>query len=202
METLETFKDVPDEIASVSVSKSYCDFIDITWAAPDGNNSKITSYNVYLSDKEIYDIGTVDLRIEWKSNNHCYSKQDSVDSNKGESTCKYRLQNLRPNTAYFVVITACNQHGEGYKPDIPSMVRTQPLSISNTSSLYIWGSNTNSQLGLTEKMLTQHRSNYFKNDSKSYLSTAVKHEGFQSLVHQVASGNINTTVLCFEPSQQ
>ena len=34
-------------------------------------------------------------------------------------TCKYTFTDLQPNSAYFVVVTAVNDHGEGYKSKNP-----------------------------------------------------------------------------------
>jgi hypothetical protein len=62
-ETLKTFKDAPDEIKAVFVVKSADDFVELSWDAPDDNNSKIVEYTIYLSDKVIYDIGSPDLSI-------------------------------------------------------------------------------------------------------------------------------------------
>lgn len=62
-ETLKTFNDVPDEIRQVFVVKSWEDFIELSWDAPDCNNSEILEYTIYKSDKTIYDIGTPDMSI-------------------------------------------------------------------------------------------------------------------------------------------
>lgn len=63
--------------------------------------------------------------------------------------CEFTLSNLCGNTVYYVIVTASNIAGEGYKSDEPNHIRTQPDSINNTSRLYVWGSNDNSELGLT-----------------------------------------------------
>jgi hypothetical protein len=48
-ENLKTFKDAPDEISEIYVIKSSCEYVEISWDAPEDNNSKIKTYHVYLS---------------------------------------------------------------------------------------------------------------------------------------------------------
>lgn len=52
-ESLKSFEDVPDDIKKVFVTKTGKDMAQICWEAPDCNNSKILSYNIYVSDKLI-----------------------------------------------------------------------------------------------------------------------------------------------------
>jgi hypothetical protein len=56
-ETLKSFKDTPDDIKEVYVCKASNTSIEISWDAPEDNNSKITGYNIYLSDKTIENVG-------------------------------------------------------------------------------------------------------------------------------------------------
>jgi hypothetical protein len=60
-ETLKTFCDAPDEVEQVYVIRSLADAIEISWDAPEDNNSPITSNNIYLTEKVITDVDTVDL---------------------------------------------------------------------------------------------------------------------------------------------
>ena len=48
-ESLKTFKDAPDEINQVFVCKSSDTYVEISWDAPEDNNSKINTYHIYLS---------------------------------------------------------------------------------------------------------------------------------------------------------
>lgn len=59
-ESLKSFEDVPDDIRTVVVTKASNDTAHITWDAPDCNNSKILTYNIYVSDKIIRNVGTAD----------------------------------------------------------------------------------------------------------------------------------------------
>jgi len=52
---------VPDEVEQVYVIRSLADSIEISWDAPEDNNSPITSYNIYMAGKAINDVDTVDL---------------------------------------------------------------------------------------------------------------------------------------------
>jgi hypothetical protein len=48
------------------------------------------------------------------------------------------------------VVTALNKLGEGYQ-NKPVMVRTMPIDINTQAgTLYVWGSNINSEIGLTD----------------------------------------------------
>lgn len=59
-ESLKSFEDVPDDIKEVFVIKASNIEAEISWDAPDCNNSKILTYNIYVSDKVITNVGTAD----------------------------------------------------------------------------------------------------------------------------------------------
>ena len=123
---MKTFNDVPDEIKQVFVVKSWEDFIELSWDAPDCNNSEITEYTIYKSDKTIFDIGTVDMSIQKEdenSYNHSCTKVATVkpEDKKGGF---FKLEELQPSCAYYVLVTATNGLGEGYKTETPQMVMT------------------------------------------------------------------------------
>ena len=63
-ETLKSFKDVPDPISQIHLQKSLNHSIQIKWDQPEDNNLSIVQYNIYLSDKIIHNIGSIDLFIE------------------------------------------------------------------------------------------------------------------------------------------
>jgi hypothetical protein len=49
-ETLKTFIDVPERIETIIVTKCTENAVKIKWNPPESNNSKITSYKIYLKD--------------------------------------------------------------------------------------------------------------------------------------------------------
>jgi len=106
-------------VKQIFVCKSFTNYVEISWDAPDDNNSQIIKYNVYLSDKIIQNIGSPDLSIQSDnpaSSNHNYRQVDTIDNRDQLDECYYKVKNLIPNTAYFVILTAVNEFGEGYKP--------------------------------------------------------------------------------------
>jgi hypothetical protein len=60
------------------------------------------------------------------------------------------------------VITAVNGLGEGYK-NSPLMVRTMSVDVDKEAgTLYVWGSNINSELGLSDEQVLHNVSFYQK----------------------------------------
>ena len=160
-ETLKTFKDTPDEITQVYVNKSFSDAVDISWDPPEDNNSGITKYKIYLSDRIIKNVGTADLQIKQKeplSSSHVYSSFASTKDN-----CII-LKGLSENAIYYVLVTAVNKHGEGYRTEVPTMIRTMPDSINTTNQLYVWGSNSFSEIGLTQEHVEANKKFYHKTE--------------------------------------
>jgi len=51
------------------------------------------------------------------------------------------------------MVTAVNDFGEGYKSEFPTIIITKSIQTINPSSLYVWGNNTNSEIGLTEELV-------------------------------------------------
>ena len=59
---------------------------------------------------------------------------------------------------YFTFITAVNWVGEGYKPkDEGQYVKTMHAGMKDPCSLYCWGDNSWSQLGLSEEALEENK---------------------------------------------
>ena len=77
----------------------------------------------------------------------------------------------------------------------PFFARTQPDSIKDTSEMFVWGSNSFSEIGLSEDIVTHNKDAYHKMSKKAYLSKPVKNTDFHSMVHQVACGNINSSMI-------
>ena len=81
----------------------------------------------------------------------------------------YEFTGLEVSTCYYIVVTAENGFGEGYKA-APFMVRTLPRDIDTESStLYVWGTNINSEIGLTDDQVLQNISFYQKNAMKKVI---------------------------------
>jgi len=72
----------------------------------------------------------------------------------------HELTDLTPDTVYHVVITASNELGEGYKPKLGQMVKTMRPNLASTGSLFVWGDNNYSQLGLQEVDVNANKYNY------------------------------------------
>lgn len=170
-EDLKTFKDVPDEIKQVFAYKSEPKCISASWDPPEDNNSKITEYTLYLSNFSVRNLSTPDFKIIGKDQKHSiYTKAGTCKE------CEFKLINLEPNSAYYVVVTATNSNGEGYKSKQPTMVRT--LKAEQTQEMYVWGSNTFSEIGLTEDLVDKNKSVFHKTQKNAYLSKPVKHIEF------------------------
>ena len=69
-QSLRTFKDVPDEIKEVTITKALNDTIEIKWNKPESNNSAITGYNIYLSDLVVFNISTTNLQTTGQKHNY------------------------------------------------------------------------------------------------------------------------------------
>jgi fibronectin type 3 domain-containing protein len=81
-ETLKSFKDCPDEVKQIYVIKSLNNSVEVSWDAPDDNNFKIVSYNVYLSDKIIHNVGSEYLKLvqdDPNSSNHNFKQVDTIN---------------------------------------------------------------------------------------------------------------------------
>ena len=64
--------------------KSTDNFVELSWDAPDDNNSKIIEYTIYLSDKVIFDIGSPDLSIQKSDQLSSTHKFDKIEVIKAE----------------------------------------------------------------------------------------------------------------------
>lgn len=82
------------------------------------------------------------------------------------------------------------------------MVRSQPDSINHTSNLFVWGTNDNSELGLSEDLVESNKQFHHKTSKHIYMSSPIYHTQFGSMVHQIACGNINSAALCINPSSK
>lgn len=63
----------------------------------------------------------------------------------------YKIPDLEPNTIYYARVFAVNAIGEGYKADNLTFMRTMDECVNEPGSLYVWGNNVSSELGLTDE---------------------------------------------------
>lgn len=199
-ESLKTFTDVPEEIREVFTIEATGSSLKLSWDKPDENNSQITEYNIYLSSLRLSNIGSSAFEITGGDppGTHQFSMVDQV---KGDvvQDCVYDLLDLESNTGYFVMITGVNEQGEGYKTKEPCFVRT--LSSHAPCDLYVWGSNTFSEIGLSEEMVAQNSTHYHHQAKKQeqpcrFLSKPLKLDAFNKTVLQAELGNTGSIALC------
>ena len=103
--------------------------MELYWEPPEDNNDPIIWYSIYISDKVIQRLGSSNLEIEQSvpgSLNHEFIKRAEVDLVGDPGThrkqCFHKLTDLQPSSVYFIIVTASNEHGEGYRTNIPTMV--------------------------------------------------------------------------------
>jgi len=120
---LETFRDRPDEVSSLRCVHVEGNLLVVEWDAPASNNSPIKGYNVYLSKKTIK-IGEIN-----PNKNHQLEEKAVTDLVKvatkdiADNVRYHEFRDLDLGTCYYVVVTAVNDLGEGYKAT-PLMIRT------------------------------------------------------------------------------
>ena len=131
----------------------------ISWDAPSDNNSPIQKYNVYLSSKRIH---INEIRPEPQAHTKVEEELRKIGVITEKEDRYFEFKNLDKGTCYYVVVTAVNELGEGYKA-VPTMLITLHLDI-NTKSLspYVWGSNVNSEIGLSDDIVLKNISYYKK----------------------------------------
>ena len=89
-------------------------------------------------------------------------------------------------------VFAVNGIGEGYKPIESCFIRTMDDNLNDPGSLYVWGNNQSSELGLTDEMVEENKLSY----KKCSMRQAVRHHMFDGIVYDVAPGNVNTMFHC------
>lgn len=145
-ESLGTFTDVPDPVAQIRVIESFGDSVVIEWDPPCGNNQEIISYHIFQS------------RVQDPKTFEQIDKIEAVPD--PETGCMvYTVRNLDEDQFYFLKVNAENSMGLGYPADQPSMVHTMS-SIEQPGDLYVWGNNSNSEIGLTDELVDQHKANF------------------------------------------
>lgn len=104
----------------------------------------------------------------------------------------YKVPDLDPDTIFYVWVHAVNALGEGYPAEQPNFVRTMGDSLNEAGSLYVWGNNKSSELGLTDQLVEENKDGY----RKFAMHKPVKQSMFNSIVYDVAAGNVNTLFHC------
>jgi len=79
----------------------------------------------------------------------------------------YKIPDLEPNTIYYLRVFAVNAIGEGYKPDQPVFARTMEDTLHEPGSLYVWGNNLSSELGLTDEQVEENKQSYKKSSMRA-----------------------------------
>jgi hypothetical protein len=152
--TIKTFKDKPDEVTTVQVVHVNAHEIGVVWDTPNDNNSPILRYNVYLSTKRVR---VNDINIEQQALIHREEELRKVKVLEASEERYFCFQNLDPGCCYYVVVTAVNKLGEGYKSKVMIMTLSNP---SKPGSLFVWGCNFNSEIALTDDHVCKNISNY------------------------------------------
>lgn len=139
----------------------------VEWDAPSDNNSQIIRYNVYLSTKKVRVNEIGDHPSGSDKEKHELRKVGVIPVEKDQLF--YEFHSLDLATCYYVVVTAENKHGEGYKAE-PLMIRTLAQDLdAGAGSLYVWGCNVNSEIGLSDDHVTRNITSYFKSAMKKVI---------------------------------
>jgi alpha-tubulin suppressor-like RCC1 family protein len=104
----------------------------------------------------------------------------------------YTISGLQPDTGYFIKVTATNEDGEGYSPKEPFYVLTMSSQINICDSLYVWGNNASSEIGLNDETVEANKAHY----QGCRMTKPIRHAMFNGIVYQVATGNVNSLFLC------
>ena len=99
-------------------------------------------YNIYISENK--EVTNMDMLYQTEA--------------KKEEELSYKISDLEPNKIYYVRIFAVNAIGEGYPAEESSFVRTMDDTLNEPGSLYVWGNNQSSELGLTDAHVALLRS--------------------------------------------
>ncbi|CDW84777.1 regulator of chromosome condensation family protein [Stylonychia lemnae] len=194
--SLKTFKDRPDAIKEIRCVHTDSDLVAFEWDEPADNNSRILRYHIYVSDFTISKdhVYQQDFSQEIQRKNQTFKKLDTIPNVENELF--YTMTDLKPNTCYFVQVTAENELGEGYKQDQPELIMTAPFTVKGKkSNLYVWGSNHNSELGISDEQAKVNAGDYVKHSMKK----AIKNKQFESgNVRQISCGNVSTLFLYAE----
>lgn len=171
------FRDKPDPIEFVRVINSFESSVILEWDKPCNNNEEVVLYNIYVSEER-----------EVTQEDQLYQTEAIAD----QDVATYKVADLEPKKIYYVRVFAVNAIGEGYPAEQSTYVRTMDDALSEPGSLYVWGNNQSSELGLTDEQVEENKASY----SRCTMRTAVKHSMFDGIVYDVAPGNVTTVFHC------
>eukprot|EP00347_Sterkiella_histriomuscorum_P000877 403374181 len=186
---LKQFKDKPDSINEVRCVYLDGDMLVIEWDPPADNNSPIKKYHVYLADQTV----STKLNLQQNEQSQLVKEKTLKKINTTEDTF-WEFTDLLPGTGYYIQVTAENDMGEGYQAKIPHLIQTQSFQnhTKSPSSLYVWGNNSNSELGMQDEQAKENESNYINHS----LRKIVKNKCFNTgSVVQCAPGNVHSLFL-------
>ena len=91
------------------------------------------------------------------------------------------------------MVTALSDHGEGYKCEPPFMVQTlESDPRTEARSLYVWGNNSNSEIGLGDHQVAENISFY----NQCVMRKVIRNDLFeQNSVLSIAAGNTTSLFL-------
>jgi len=73
---------------------------------------------------------------------------------EGKITTSCTVTGLQQTTCYYLKVTAVNENGhEGYHAKEPFFIQTMDAKINNCDSLFVWGYNARSELGLSDSAI-------------------------------------------------
>ena len=172
------FRDKPDPVESIRILNSFHDSIVFEWDKPCDNNEEIILYNVYVGEQKQFEIDSALL----------YQTEATADQN----IASYKVTDLEPDQIYYVRVFAVNSKGEGYPAKQPFFARTMKEDLTEPGSLYVWGNNASSELGLTDEMVEDNKASY----ERCAMFKPIRQPMFDGIVYDVAAGNINTLFHC------
>ena len=80
----------------------------------------------------------------------------------------------------------------------PHILKT--MRYDSLHEVYVWGKNASSEIGLTDEIIQESAKDYRK--EKGFLFKPTQHKNFEKMCVQVACGNVNSTFLCVDQTDQ
>jgi hypothetical protein len=106
----------------------------------------------------------------------------------------YEITCLCSDCFYYVIVTAANSLGEGYRPKYGQMVMTMKEHMYSPGNLYVWGNNESSELGVSEETIAANLTAWGKNK----VPVPWRNEKFDGMVYDMAGGNVGTLYACID----
>ena len=74
------------------------------------------------------------------------------------------------------------------------------MRYESLHEVYVWGKNASSEIGLTDEIIKANPTDYKK--EKGFLFKPTQHKNFEKMCLQASCGNVNSTFLCVDQSDQ